>query len=53
MQGAGGNKVAVFPKLGMVVVVTTTNYRERDSHALADKVLTGGARGRDGAESRA
>ena len=41
MQGSGGNKVAVFPKLGMVVVVTTTNYRERNAHQLADKVLTG------------
>ena len=39
MQGAGGNKVAVFPKLGMVVVVTTTNYRERAAHQLADKIL--------------
>ena len=41
MQGAGGNKVAVFPKLGMVVVVTTTNYREKGAHQLSDKVLTG------------
>jgi CubicO group peptidase (beta-lactamase class C family) len=41
MQGAGGNKVAVFPKLGMVVVVTATNFREKGAHQLSDRVLTG------------
>jgi CubicO group peptidase (beta-lactamase class C family) len=40
MQGAGGNKVAVFPDLQMVVVVTTTNFRERGAHQLSDRVLT-------------
>jgi CubicO group peptidase (beta-lactamase class C family) len=40
MQGTGGNKVAVFPELSLVAVVTTTNYREKDAHALADKVLS-------------
>ncbi|HEX4440589.1 MAG TPA: serine hydrolase, partial [Thermoanaerobaculia bacterium] len=39
MQGAGGNKVAVFPDLQMVVVVTATNFRERGAHELSDKVL--------------
>lgn len=40
MQGAGGNKVAVFPDLQMVVVVTATNFRERGAHELSDKVLS-------------
>jgi CubicO group peptidase (beta-lactamase class C family) len=40
MQGAGGNKVAVFPDQRMVVVVTTTNYQVRGAHALSDKLLT-------------
>ena len=40
MQGTGGNKVAVFPDRKMVAVVTTTNYRVRGAHQLADKLLT-------------
>ena len=41
MQGAGGNKVAVFPDLQMVVVVTATNFRERGAHELSDRTLVG------------
>ncbi len=40
MQGAGGNKVAIFPDQEMVVVTTTTNFNIRGSHELTDKLLT-------------
>jgi CubicO group peptidase (beta-lactamase class C family) len=40
MTGTGGNKVLVFPDAGLVVVVTTTNFRERDAHALTDRLVT-------------
>ncbi|WP_321472036.1 hypothetical protein [uncultured Paludibaculum sp.] len=40
MQGAGGNKVAVFPSLDMVVVITTTDFQVRGSHQLSDRLLT-------------
>lgn len=40
MQGAGGNKVAIFPAQEMVVVITTTNFNVRGSHELTDKLLT-------------
>lgn len=40
MQGAGGNKVAIFPAQEMVVVITTTNFNIRGSHELTDKLLT-------------
>lgn len=40
MQGAGGNKVAIFPDQEMVVVITTTNFNIRGAHELTDKLLT-------------
>ena len=40
MQGTGGNKVIVVPSLRLVCVITTTNFRVRDSHALSDRLFT-------------
>jgi CubicO group peptidase (beta-lactamase class C family) len=40
MAGTGGNHTHVFPDQKAVVVITTTNYRERNSHELTDKLLT-------------
>jgi CubicO group peptidase (beta-lactamase class C family) len=40
MSGTGGNRVHVFPDQNVVVVITTTNYRERGPHEITDKLLT-------------
>jgi len=40
MQGNGGNKVAVFPDLDMVVVVTTKSYNVPGIHALIDRLIS-------------
>jgi CubicO group peptidase (beta-lactamase class C family) len=40
MYGAGGNKVYVLPAQGVVVVVTTTNFRVTGAGALTDKLFT-------------
>ena len=40
MSGNGGNRVAVFPEISLVAVVTTTNYNRRDAHAMTDKLLS-------------
>jgi len=40
MSGNGGNKVAVFPALDMVVVITSTNYNTKGMHQQTEKLLT-------------
>ena len=40
MSGTGGNHVHVFPDQKTVVVITTTNFRERSPHEITDKLLT-------------
>jgi CubicO group peptidase (beta-lactamase class C family) len=39
MNGSGGNGVQVFPAQRVVVVVTTTNYNERQPHQITGKLL--------------
>jgi CubicO group peptidase (beta-lactamase class C family) len=39
MNGTGGNSVQVFPEQRVVVVVTTTNYNERQPHQITGKLL--------------
>ena len=40
MQGNGGNKVLVIPRLDLVVVLTSTNYNTRGMHEQTTKLLT-------------
>jgi len=40
MAGTGGNAVFLLPEKRAVVVITTTNFRERQSHALTRTLLT-------------
>lgn len=40
MGGSGGNHVHLFPAQDMVVIITTTNFRERDPHGITDRLLT-------------
>ena len=40
MYGTGGNKVLVLPEQNAVVVITTTNFRERGAGGLTDKLFT-------------
>ena len=39
MTGMGGNRVHVFPGLGLVAVITSTNFGRRDAHDLSDRLL--------------
>ncbi len=40
MSGNGGNKIAAFPELDMVVVITSTNYNTKGMHEQTEKLLT-------------
>lgn len=40
MQGNGGNKVAVFPDLDSVIVITTTNFNAPGMHESTDRLLS-------------
>lgn len=40
MQGNGGNKVAVFPTLDLVTVITSTNFNARGMHEQTDRLLS-------------
>ena len=40
MAGNGGNKVCVFPKLELVVVITSTNFNTRGMHEQTDRLLS-------------
>jgi CubicO group peptidase (beta-lactamase class C family) len=40
MAGTGGNAVFLFPDKRAVVVITTTNYNERQPHLITFKLLT-------------
>jgi CubicO group peptidase (beta-lactamase class C family) len=40
MSGNGGNKVAVFPDLDMVVVVTSNNFNTKGMHEQTERVLS-------------
>jgi CubicO group peptidase (beta-lactamase class C family) len=40
MNGNGGNKIAVFPRLDLAVVITSTNYNTRGMHEQTEKLLT-------------
>lgn len=40
MSGNGGNKVAVFPGLDLVVVITSTNFNTSGMHEQTDRLLS-------------
>lgn len=39
MAGNGGNKVVAFPELNVSVVLTSTNYNNRNAHSYTDELL--------------
>jgi CubicO group peptidase (beta-lactamase class C family) len=40
MSGNGGNKVVVAPTLGLVAVITSTNYNTQGMHQQSERLLT-------------
>jgi CubicO group peptidase (beta-lactamase class C family) len=49
MSGAGGSRVAVFPELETVIVVTAENFGRPDQHELTDALIRHLVGARDGA----
>lgn len=39
MSGNGGNKIMALPELNLTVVITTTNYNNRNAHNYTDELL--------------
>jgi len=39
MSGNGGNKVLACPDLGLAVVITTTNYNNRNAHSYTNEIM--------------
>tara|TARA_R110000868_G_scaffold122764_2_gene325499 strand:+ start:597 stop:842 length:246 start_codon:yes stop_codon:yes gene_type:complete len=39
MSGNGGNKVLACPDLDLAVVITTTNYNNRNAHSYTDEIM--------------
>ena len=40
MSGNGGNKIAVFPELSLVVAITSTNYNTKGMHEQSERLIT-------------
>lgn len=39
MAGNGGNKIVAIPELNTTVVITTTNYNNRNAHGYSDELM--------------
>ncbi len=39
MSGSGGNRVYVLPEFRVIVVLTKTDFRDRDAHAKSDRLF--------------
>lgn len=40
MSGNGGNKVMAIPSLDLAIVITSTNYNNRNAHNYADEIIS-------------
>ena len=40
MTGNGGNKILVFPRSNLIVVITSENYNTRGMHQMSERLLT-------------
>lgn len=39
MSGNGGNKIAICPNLDLTIVLTATNYNNRNAHNYTDEIM--------------